>query len=63
MNVPYLNFLTRLSVHRGGWGRLVQLTVLPYPTWLILLAMFLLIWATRLDRAPSTGVSEWEGDT
>jgi hypothetical protein len=57
MNAAYLNALTRLSLPREGWARLIQLAVLPYPTWLILLAMFLLARATRLDRSPSAGAS------
>ena len=40
--------LTRLTREWGGWGRLVQATVLPYATWLILLSMILLVWSSRL---------------
>jgi Glycosyltransferase family 87 len=51
MNADYLGHLTRVSLRWGAWGRLVQATVLPYATWLILLAMILLVWATRLTAA------------
>jgi Glycosyltransferase family 87 len=58
MNAAYLRPLTRLSLEWGGWGRLVQATILPYPTWLIFLAMVLLVRATRLAPAPITGERE-----
>jgi len=62
MNAAKLRPLTRMSLEWGGWGRLVQATVLPYPTWLVLLAMFLFVRAGRLDRAPSMGASEPRDD-
>jgi hypothetical protein len=50
-NADYLRLLTRVSLRSWPWGHLVQATVLPYATWLILLAMPLLVWATRLTAA------------
>ena len=49
----FLRLLTQRSLGWETWGRLVQATVLPYATWLILLAMLLLALATRADRAPT----------
>ena len=51
----FLRLLTQRSLGWETWGRLVQATVLPYATWLILLAMLLLALATRADAAPSHG--------
>jgi hypothetical protein len=42
-----LRALTRYSLEWGSWGRLVQAVVLPYPTWLSLMAMALVVWAKR----------------
>src|SRR5208337_4725686 len=47
----FLRLLTQRSLGWETWGRLVQATVLPYATWLILLAMLLLALATRTDGA------------
>jgi hypothetical protein len=47
LNVDLLRLLTRLSLEWGGWGRAVQAVVLPYATWLILLAMLLLVRGAR----------------
>jgi len=47
----FLRLLTQRSLGWETWGRLVQATVLPYATWLILLAMLLLALATRADGA------------
>ena len=58
--ILYLNavLLRPLAKSTGDWGlfgRLMQATVLPYATWLILLAMFVLVWATR---PATTGADE-----
>jgi hypothetical protein len=47
LNAFWLRPLAMLTGDWGFWGRLVRATVLPYATWLILLAMVLLVWATR----------------
>jgi len=47
----FLRLLTQRSLGWETWGRLVQATVLPYATWLILLAMLLLALATRAEGA------------
>jgi hypothetical protein len=47
LNVTLLRSLTHLSLEWGGWGRVVQAVVLPYATWLILLAMLLLVRGAR----------------
>ena len=62
MNAAKLRPLARLSLEWGGWGRLVQATILPYWTWLILLAMVLLVRATQLAAAPRTGAREAQDD-
>ncbi len=43
LNVEFLREATRLSLTWGAWGRVVQAVVLPYGTWLIVLAMVLLV--------------------
>jgi hypothetical protein len=45
----FLRLLTQRSLGWETWGPLVQATVLPYATWLSLLAMLLLAWATRIE--------------
>jgi hypothetical protein len=50
MNSVVLNFLTRRSTHWGVWSGVVQATLLPYPIWLILIAMVLLARAASIDR-------------
>jgi hypothetical protein len=47
LNVDLLRTVRRLSLEWGVWGRIVQAVVLPYATWLILLAMALLVWGSR----------------
>jgi len=42
MSSTFLRCLTGLTLQWGAWGRLVQGTVLPYATWLILLSMLTL---------------------
>jgi hypothetical protein len=51
MDTLSLRLLTQHSLDWETWGRLVQATVLPYGTWLILLSMILLVWATRAEAA------------
>jgi Glycosyltransferase family 87 len=48
LNAGHLRTLTQWSLAWGPWGRLVQAAILPCVAWLILLAMTLLAWATRL---------------
>src|SRR5262249_40726503 len=36
VNAAYLKSLCELSLNWGAWGRLVQASVLPYATWLLL---------------------------
>lgn len=43
INSGYLRTLTQWSLDQGAWGRLVQAAILPYITWLILLAMVLTV--------------------
>jgi hypothetical protein len=50
LNAVFLRPLTQSTLAWGGWGRLVQIIVLPYATWLALLAMILLVWT----RGPVT---------
>ena len=47
VNAGHLRTLTQWSVDRGAWGRLVQGAILPYVTWLILLAMVLTVRAAQ----------------
>jgi hypothetical protein len=42
LNAFLLRPLAKWSLESGGWGRLVQATVLPYATWMILAAMLIL---------------------
>jgi hypothetical protein len=51
LNVDLLRALTRLSLEWGAWGRVVQAVVLPYGTWLTLLAMVLLVKGVRAAQA------------
>ena len=57
-----IDYLTTRSFGWGFSGRLVQALVLPYGTWLILLAMVLLVYGESASRAgttearPSSGV-------
>lgn len=51
LHVDGLKLLTRFSLGHGVCGRLIQATVLPYATWFLLLAMVLLVRATRLSDA------------
>jgi hypothetical protein len=48
LNLPILMGLTNRSLGWGVTGRLVQATLLPYATWLIVLAMFGLVTAESL---------------
>ena len=65
MNADHLRLLTRVSLRWGARGRLLQATVLPYATWLMLLAMILLVRATSLTAAeadetgPITGIRDF----
>ncbi len=43
LNAFLLRPLTAMTWEWGAWGRLVQATVLPYATWLILVAMLMLV--------------------
>ncbi len=54
MNASHLRKLTQWSLDRGAWGHLVQAAILPYVTWLILLAMVLTVRAARAARALPT---------
>jgi Glycosyltransferase family 87 len=47
LNIDVLKTVRGLSLEWGVWGRIVQAVVLPYATWLILLAMALLVWGAR----------------
>jgi hypothetical protein len=47
LNIDVLKTVRVLSLEWGVWGRIVQAVVLPYATWLILLAMALLVWGAR----------------
>jgi hypothetical protein len=47
LNIDLLKTVRGLSLEWGVWGRIVQAVVLPYGTWLILLAMALLVWGAR----------------
>jgi hypothetical protein len=51
LNVDFLRETTRLSLTWGAWGRVVQAVVLPYGTWLIVLAMVLLVKGARASQA------------
>ena len=51
LNAFLLRPLANLTLDWGLWGRVVQATVLPYATWLILQAMILLVCATRPTAA------------
>jgi Glycosyltransferase family 87 len=51
MNAGHLRTLTQWSLAGGVWGRLVQAAILPYVTWLILLAMVLTARAARAAQA------------
>jgi len=41
----------RLSMTGAGWGLLVQAMILPYATWLVLVAMICLVCAVCKDQA------------
>jgi len=53
LNAYLLTPLTGLTRHWGAWGRLVQATVLPYATWLILVAMLTLFVAEMREKSLS----------
>jgi hypothetical protein len=48
VSAAHLRTLTQCSLSWGTWGRLVQATVLPCSTWLVLLAMVLLVRGARV---------------
>jgi hypothetical protein len=50
LDIGLLRSLQEHSLHWGNWGWLVQATVLPCATWLVLLAMLCLVAATRSDQ-------------
>jgi hypothetical protein len=47
LDIGLLRALQEVSLNGGGWGRLVQAVVLPYATWLVVLAMIALVAAAR----------------
>jgi hypothetical protein len=55
LNVDFLVEATRLSLTWGAVGRVVQAVLLPYATWLVVLAMVLLVRASR--AAPAEAVT------
>jgi hypothetical protein len=50
LNIDLLREARRLSMEWGAWGRIVQAVALSYGTWLILLAMALLVWGVRVKE-------------
>ena len=58
MNAGYLRTLTQWCLNSGAWGRLVQATILPYVTWLILVAMILTARASHAAKASPKGTAE-----
>jgi hypothetical protein len=50
LNIDLLREARRLSMDWGVWGRIIQGAVLPYGTWLILLAMALVVWGVRVEE-------------
>jgi hypothetical protein len=50
-DIEFLRFVYESSQAWGAWGRIVQAVVLPCATWLILLAMALLVIGARTARA------------
>jgi hypothetical protein len=56
-NIELLGKIQRLSLGWGAWGRLVQATVLPYPTWLIVIAMACLVAGSRKLSGPHAAVA------
>jgi hypothetical protein len=51
LDTEFLGAVTRLSFEMGFWGRVIQAVVLPYATWLVVLAIVLLVQGTRLAQA------------
>jgi hypothetical protein len=49
LNVDLLEEVFRLSLVRPGWGWLLQATVLPSGTWLVVIAMVCLVTASRME--------------
>lgn len=56
INVDFLRTATALSQEWGVAGRVIQGIVLPYGTWLVLLAMLLLVRAVRAARGNAEGI-------
>jgi hypothetical protein len=56
LDTEFLGAVTRASLELGFWGRVLQAIVLPYATWLIVLAMLLLVKATRRAQAGAPAV-------
>jgi hypothetical protein len=52
LDIEFLRRIQGLSLGWGIWGRLVQATVLPYATWLVVLAMAFLVAGARRAAAP-----------
>jgi len=56
MNAPLLRDITAWTLTAEGWGRLVQATVLPYATWLLVIAMVLL-YLDEMRSEPNPGLT------
>jgi hypothetical protein len=49
-HVEVLKILTQISLSSATWGPAIRGLALPYATWCLVLAMLLLVWATRLTE-------------